>query len=202
MPDGVVRLGNGWRDGWQLNSGDEALCSATLHPAAVHSGRRALRIVPDPSGVLLTQDVPVRPGMAGTLSGWIKTDDLAGTASLMAEYRDAGGKVLQSLAGNPVKGTSRKFVHSELPLPAAPAEAATLRLGLSARLQSTASGSNPPTPKAFFDDLTLQLAGAAVALANPGFETEKLRVGLDPAPLEAYRARVAECLEQCLLLSR
>jgi hypothetical protein len=91
-------------------------------------------------------------------------------------------------------------VHRELALPAPPAAATKLRLGLSARVDRPSTGPKAPIQKAFFDDLSLTLGGKGVPLVNPGFEAEKLRMGLDTAALAAYRERVAECLEQCLAM--
>jgi hypothetical protein len=200
VPDSVVRVGAGWREGWQATTGDEACCTVTMHPRAIHGGLRALRIVPDRAELVATQDQPIRAGQGGVFAGWLKTDDLTGAARLTAEYLDAAGHSIQRVAGEPVSGSSRKFVRRELALPAPPAAATKLRLGLSARVDRPSTGPKTPIQKAFFDDLSLTLGGKGVPLVNPGFEAEKLRMGLDTAALAAYRERVAECLEQCLAM--
>lgn len=197
VPDNVVRVGAGWREGWQATAGDESCCTVTMHPRAVHGGLRALRIAPDRAEIMVSQDLPTRAATGGMFSGWIKTDDLAGEARLTAEYRDAAGRTLQSYRGAPVGGSSRKFVKCELVLPVAPPASATIRLGLGVHVDRPSTDAKSPIQKAFFDDLALQVGGAAPPLVNPGFEAEKLRLGLDPAPLAAFRQRVAECLEQC-----
>lgn len=198
VPDDVVWMGNGWREGWNVAEASETACSGTTHRAAIHGGRQALRILPTRAGVLVTQDLPSRTGSGGVLSGWLKTDDLTGEACLMAEYCDARGRSLQTLRSPAVTGSSRKFVKRELALPPSPPGAKTLRLGLFARLDTASDDPKAPLPKAFFDDLAVRVGEAEVTLVNPGFETERLRVNFDPEALLIYRNRVAECLEQCV----
>jgi hypothetical protein len=202
VPDALVRIGGGWSEGWRVVAGNGGACSLTTHPRAVHGGRQALRILPDPNGVTLAQELCVTPGKSGLFSGWLKTDDLTGTACLVAEYRDAQGRTLHGFQSQPAGGSTRKFIKCELLLPVAPPEATALRVGLTARATTLSSDPKAPLQKAFFDDLTLRVGEAAVALRNSGYESERLRLGAEPAALAAYRARVAECLEQCQLLLR
>jgi len=202
VPDALVRVGGGWSNGWRVVAGNGGACSLTMHPRAVHSGRQALRVLPDQNGVTLAQDLCARPGTAGLFSGWLKTDDLTGTACLVAEYRDAQGRTLQGLQSQPAGGSTRKFIKCELLLPVAPPEATTLRVGLTARAKTLSSDHRVPLQKAFFDDLTLRVGEAAAALRNSGFESERFHLSADPATLAAYRQRVAECIEQCQLLLR
>jgi hypothetical protein len=198
VPDQLVRVGGGWSEGWRVTGGNCGACSLTTHPRAVHGGRQALRIVPDPTGVTLAQELPARPGKAAVFSGWLKTDDLTGEACLTAEYRDVQGRTIQRFRSQSVSGSSKKFLKSELAVAPAPSEAATLRVGLVARAKTLSTDAKAPLQKAFFDDLTLRVGDAAVPLVNAGFESERLRLGNDPAALAAYREGVAECLEQCV----
>jgi len=198
VPDDLVRLSAGWREGWHVAEMGEAACSATVHPAAIHGGKQALRMLPTPEGVHVWQEVPAIAGKTGVFSGWIKTDDLAGQARLFAEYRDAGGRVLKSLQSRPATGSQKGFVRRQVTLTEAPRSARTLRVGLSAEVESTSEDQGSPLRKAFFDDLSLQMGEDEVPLVNSGFETERLHLNLDPAALLAYRERVAECLEQCI----
>ena len=57
---------------------------------------------------------------------------------------------------------------------------------------------NAPLQKVFVDDFSLRLGDRAVALINPGFEAEKLRLNFDPLPLLDYRDALADCLEECV----
>lgn len=198
VPDTLAWVGAGWRDGWSVTEGNEAACTVTTHPRAIHGGRQALRVLPDCSGVVVAQELPAKSGKAGVFAGWLKTDDLTGEACLVAEYRDAQGQVIHSVRSEPVTGSSGKFVKRQLTLPPAPLAATTLRLGLSARAKTVSSDPKAPLQKAFFDDLSLQVGENEVSLVNSGFEAERLRLNLAPATLLAYRERVAECLEQCV----
>jgi hypothetical protein len=202
VPDDVVRFGAGWREGWSVAESHDAACSGTSHPAAIHGGQRALRILPDQKGVSVTQDRPIQPEKPGVFTGWIKTDDLSGEACLTAEYRDAQGHALTFLRSEPVTGSTRVFVRRELSLPAPPPSAATLRLGLTAKVEKPSVDPESPLQKAFFDDLALHIGETGVPLVNPGFEADALRVNVDPEPLLDYRDRVAECLEECLRACR
>lgn len=202
VPDHVVRVGGGWSDGWSVTQGNAAACSLTTHPRAVHGGRQALRVLPDQTGVTLTQEAPAKPGIAGLLSGWLKTDDLTGTACLTAEYRDTQGRTIQSFRSSPVTGSSRQFTKVELTLPPAPADAKSLRVGLNARAATLSSDPKAPLQKAFFDDLTFKVGDISGQLINGDFESERLRLGADPLALAAYRDRVAQCLEQCISVLR
>jgi hypothetical protein len=202
VPDALVRIGAGWSDGWRVVAGNGGACSLTMHPRAVRGGRQALRIAADETGVTLAQELPARVGKTGLFSGWLKTDDLTGTACLVAEYRDAQGHTLHACRSRPVSGSSKKFVACEAVLPAAPAAAVTLRLGVTARAKTLSTGPKARVQKAFFDDLTLRVGEATVPLRNGGFESERFHLGAEPAALAAYRQRVAECLEQCQLLLR
>lgn len=202
VPDNLVHVGAGWCDGWNVADGNAAACSLTMHPRAIHGGRRALRILPDQAGVMVSQDLPARPGKAGVLSGWLKTNDLTGAAHLTAEYRDAQGHTLRSFRSQPVTGSTGQFAERELALPPAPSAATTLRVGLTARAETLSTDPKAPVQKVFCDDLALHWGQTAVPLVNAGFESEKLRLGSDPAALVAFRERVAECLEQCTLVLR
>lgn len=198
VPDDLVHIGAGWREGWSVAGPDEPACSATSHPAAIHSGQRALRILPNRAGVTVSQDLPAYPGKPGVFMGWIKTDDLSGEACLAAEYRDSEGRTITSLRSEPATGSTRMFVRRELKLPAAPPAATTLRLGLTAKVEELSVDPKSPLQKAFFDDLALCVGETGAPLVNPGFEADGLRVNVDPVQLLEYRHRVAECLEQCL----
>jgi hypothetical protein len=198
VPDTLAWVGAGWREGWNVTEGNETACTITTHPRAIHGGRQALRILPDSSGVVVTQDLPAGSGKAGVFSGWLKTDDLTGEACLVAEYRDAQGRVIQSVRSEPATGSTGKFVRRQLAVPPAPPAATTLRLGLSARAKTVSSEPKAPMQKAFFDDLSLQVGEAETPMVNLGFEAERLRLNLAPTALLAYRERVAECLEQCM----
>ena len=202
VPDDVVRIGAGWREGWTVPCAGVAACSSTTHPAAIHSGRQALRILPDRAGVSVVQDLPVTLGKEGVFSGWIKTNDLAGAARLTAEYRDAQGQTLQRWQSEPATGSTRKFVKREVALPEPPAGAKTLRVGLTARCETASADAKSPLQKTFFDHLTLRVGASDAPLVNPGFEADALRVNVDPAPLLEYRDRVAECLERCMIVLR
>lgn len=199
VPDELVRVGGGWHEGWDVAAGNEGACSTTTHPRAVHGGRQALRILPDCAGVLVTQDLPARPGRAGTFSGWLKTDDLAGEACLVAEYRDAQGHTLEAVRSEPVSGSTGRFVELRVALPPAPSSATSLRLGLHARVKTPSADPQSPLQKAFFDDLAVQVGDDEQPVVNPGFEAERLRLNLDQAMLLDYRQRVGECLDQCML---
>ncbi len=130
VPDKLVRVGGGWCEGWGIAAGNEATCSITTHPRAIHGGRQALRIRPDGAGVLVTQDLPACPGKAEPFSGGLKTDDLAGKACLVAEYRDAQGHTLQAMRSEPVSGSTGQFIERRVVLPPASSSATTLRLSL------------------------------------------------------------------------
>lgn len=198
VPDPLVHLGKGWREGWSVAESQEAACSATSHPAAIHGGQRALRVLPDPAGVTVTQDVAVRPGEPGVFAAWIKTNDLSGQACLAAEFIDSQGKTISCLRSEPATGSTGSFVRRELGLPAAPPAATTLRLGLTATAGTPSDSPESPLQKAFFDDLELCIGQTGVPLCNPGFEAEALRIGDDSSQLLSYRERVGECLEHCL----
>lgn len=197
VPDPLVHIGGGWSDGWTVTQGNAAACSLTAHPRAIHGGRQALRVLPDQTGVKLTQNVPINPGKAGTFSGWLKTDDLTGAACLIADYLDAQGHTILSFRSPPVTGSSHEFTAIELALSPAPPSAKTLRVGLNARAETVSADPKTPLQKAFFDDLALKVGDNSRPLLNADFESEPLHLGSDPAALASYRERVADCVEQC-----
>lgn len=198
VPDSVAWIGDGWRTGWTVAAGDEPACSATMHPNAIRSGKRALRLLPNSSGVTVTQSSPITAGESGSASVWIKTADLSGEARLVATYRGATGTVLTRVESAPVSGSTPKFVERTVTLPPAPPAARTLHLGILAQTKTPASGPNAPLQKVFVDDFSLRLGDRAVALVNGGFEAEKLRLNFNPSPLLAYRDALADCLEECV----
>lgn len=198
VPDHVVRFGAGWREGWSVAERDEAACTMTVHPRAIHGGKQALRILPDLEGVSVTQSVPVTPGESVAVSGWLKTDDLNGEARLIAAYHDAQGRALLTVRSEPATASTGLFVKRQAALPPAPVAATTVQFGVSARVERLSPDPKAPLQKVFVDDFALRVGEAEVALVNPGFESERLRLNFDPAPLLAYRERVAACLEQCV----
>jgi hypothetical protein len=194
----VAWIGDGWRTGWTATASDEPACNATMHPNAIRSGKRALRILPNSAGVNVTQSSPITAGESGSASVWIKTADLSGEARLVATYRGADGTVLTRVESAPVTGSTAKFVERTITLPPAPAAARTVHLGIQAQTTTPASDPSAPLQKVFLDDFSLRRGDRAVALINPGFEAEKLRLNFDPFPLLAYRDALADCLEECV----
>ncbi len=198
VPDSVASIGDGWRTGWTATASDEPACSGTMHPNAIRSGKRALRILPNSAGVTVTQSSPITAGESGSASVWIKTADLTGKARLIATYRGADGTILNRVESAPATGSTPKFVELKITLPPAPPAARTLHLGIQAQTTTPAAGPNAPLQKVFVDDFSLRLGDRAVALVNPGFEAEKLRLNFDPLPLLDYRDALADCLGECV----
>ncbi len=199
VPDDVVRVGAGWCEGWSVAETGEAACTMTIHPRAIHGGKQALRILPGRERISVTQDVPVtQEGNAAIVSGWLKTNDLNGKAHLIAEYLDVQGRAILSMRSEPVTGSTEQFQKQQVTLSPAPSAAKTLRLGVKARAESAPADSKAPLQKVFADDFALRVGGKYVTLVNPGFESRRLRLNFNPAPLFAYRERVAACLEQCV----
>ncbi len=112
---------------------------------------------------VITYSMPAK-GWAGKkirLSGMIRTEEVAGGAAHLWIRADHEGKrkVFRNLGGNGMTGTSdwkRQSIEVEMP-----AEGGQVFLG------GTFNGSG----KVWFDDFTLEVDGAPVALANPGFES-------------------------------
>lgn len=193
VPESIVRAGGGIEEGWRF-TGPSSARNLTTHPSAIRGGNQALRVLPALKEMSAYQDVPAAPGESLAVSGWIKTDDLTGTACLRIEALDAKGAVLLSRESGTVTGSSRKFVEVSAEIPAAPAATKMLRIHLSA---VAATPSTDPLQKAFFDDLSLRRAGKEQPLVNPGFESVRLWLTHDPKPLLEYRERVGECLDRC-----
>jgi hypothetical protein len=194
VPDTLITISSDWGEhGWEV-VGEASMCTRTTHPAAIHDGKQALRVLPQVEEISVYQDVSASAGQSYTVSGWIKTDDLSGSARLRAEVLDSAGKLLHTAESGTVSGSSRRFIQCTITLPGAPVGSHTLRVSLVA---VAANESRDPLQKAFFDAISVTENGEPVALVNPGFENQRVWLTDDTQAYSAYRRAVAECLEQC-----
>ncbi len=197
VPDPLIRIRPDFSErGWRV-VGDQSKCSLTTHPSAVSEGRQALRILPQLTEISMYQDVSVSAGKSYEIEGWIKTDDLSGSASLRAEVLDDDGDLLQTSESGTVSGSSRRFVQCTISIPQMPPTASTLRISL---VGIAANDSQDPLQKAFFDNISVTEDARPVTLDNPGFEEQRFWIAEDPDAYGAYRRAVAECLEECARL--
>lgn len=192
-PGSVVRMSPSWCEGWEV-LGEESMCTHTTHPAAIHDGKRAIRVLPQLEEISVYQDVRISPEKDYTVVGWVKTDDLSGCARLRAEVFDEDGTLLHTAESATVSGSSRRFVQCTITLLPAPEASHTLRVSLVA---VAANDSQDPLQKAFFDAIRVMENWEPMPLVNPSFEDERLSITTDPQVYSAYRRAVAECLERC-----
>ena len=197
VPDALIRIRPDFSErGWHV-VGDPSKCSLTTHPSAVYEGRQALRILPQLTEISMYQDVPVSAGKSYEIEGWIKTDDLSGSARLRAEVFDEAGNLLHKAESGTVSGSSRRFIQCTISIPQMPPNSSTLRISL---VGIAANDSQDPLQKAFFDNISVTEDGRPVTLDNPGFEEQRFWITDDPATYGGYRRAVAECLEECARL--
>lgn len=194
VPDTLIRISSDLhKRGWEV-VGEASMCTHTTHPAAVHDGKQALRVLPQLKEISVYQDVPVSDEQSYTISGWIKTDDLSGSARLRAEVLDSTGRSLHTAESGSVSGSSRRFVECTIALPRAPIGSHTLRVSLVA---VAADESRDPLQKAFFDAISVTENGEQVVLTNPSFENQRVWFTDDAQTYSAYLRAVAACLEEC-----